>query len=441
MNKGNDRGSYYHEYFLRGMPFLCKLMKRLGSAKKLLTGSKAPLLADISAERPLPQGIPHDSLAAVMLSAINKSIVEGGPKAKMPVVHEAMKDFSFSSSMIMGVLTCQKNDLNNDNDKKLPAIQAPQKQSMTNHVAPHDQNMANNHVTNTSLNEAKPAAQVADVKAVLPQNCNSSWGLLQQHLSQHSAHASANVAATSSGSQIPYHHLLSLSRFDATALAAQSAPGVTSAHSFQQGMSQGNQQKNLGSKRNAEQLFHQLQSFFPQQPMQQHLKQQLSQPNQLSSVSDVINQIMSCHRMNIASNNVPPALALPQILLPSNTNASRRLDTSSALMAQLNYQMMQSQQRQQQPQGQDIYNTLLGLLAKQSQNGQGLDYSPSSSGLPFPPTPARGMFNHNNGLPQLDSYFSDPQVKELLVKAFSVGAKISAENRLQGQHTNQHNGS
>jgi hypothetical protein len=34
-SSGRDRNSYYHPLFLRGLPHLCKAMKRPGVAKKL----------------------------------------------------------------------------------------------------------------------------------------------------------------------------------------------------------------------------------------------------------------------------------------------------------------------------------------------------------------------------------------------------------------------
>ena len=33
MHKGTDKGSFYNERFLRGMPFLSKKLKRVGGAK------------------------------------------------------------------------------------------------------------------------------------------------------------------------------------------------------------------------------------------------------------------------------------------------------------------------------------------------------------------------------------------------------------------------
>uniref|UniRef100_A0A7S2EC35 HSF-type DNA-binding domain-containing protein n=1 Tax=Trieres chinensis TaxID=1514140 RepID=A0A7S2EC35_TRICV len=80
LTKGSDRNTYYHELFLRGMPFLSKKMKRPGVAKKV-TGDPElePNLYKISEEHPVPEASKDDS--TVLLSCT----LRGGPKARMPV--------------------------------------------------------------------------------------------------------------------------------------------------------------------------------------------------------------------------------------------------------------------------------------------------------------------------------------------------------------------
>jgi len=89
MLKGPDKGSFYNERFIRGLPFLCKKMKRIGSARivKDININHEPNLWKISAEHPPPQNLPMDSFDYIVLSTINKCIEEGGPKAKMPLFH------------------------------------------------------------------------------------------------------------------------------------------------------------------------------------------------------------------------------------------------------------------------------------------------------------------------------------------------------------------
>jgi hypothetical protein len=92
--KGPDKGSFYNERFIRGLPFLAKKMKRLGGAKIVedINISHEPILWKISAEFPTPVELSKDSLDYTVLDSINKCIKDGGdwpswPKAKVPFVH------------------------------------------------------------------------------------------------------------------------------------------------------------------------------------------------------------------------------------------------------------------------------------------------------------------------------------------------------------------
>jgi len=87
--KGPDKGSFYNERFIRGLPFLAKKMKRIGGSKivESINISHEPILWKISAERPTPAGLSNDNLDYIILNTINKCIQEGGPKSKMPFVH------------------------------------------------------------------------------------------------------------------------------------------------------------------------------------------------------------------------------------------------------------------------------------------------------------------------------------------------------------------
>ena len=87
--KGPDKGSFYNERFIRGLPFLAKKMKRIGGSKivESINISHEPILSKISTERPTPAGLSKDNLDYIVLNTINKCIQEGGPKSKMPFVH------------------------------------------------------------------------------------------------------------------------------------------------------------------------------------------------------------------------------------------------------------------------------------------------------------------------------------------------------------------
>jgi hypothetical protein len=79
VTQGRDRNSYYHELFLRGLPHLCKEMKRPGVAEKGSADSEhEPDFHKISEIYTVPDKAEDES---IMLQCI----VSGGPKARMPI--------------------------------------------------------------------------------------------------------------------------------------------------------------------------------------------------------------------------------------------------------------------------------------------------------------------------------------------------------------------
>lgn len=79
VTQGRDRNSYYHELFLRGLPHLCKKMKRPGVAEKGSADSEhEPDFHKISEIYTVPDKAEDES---IMLQCI----VSGGPKARMPI--------------------------------------------------------------------------------------------------------------------------------------------------------------------------------------------------------------------------------------------------------------------------------------------------------------------------------------------------------------------
>jgi len=76
MHKGTDKGSFYNEQFLRGMPFLSKKLKRVGGAKVEVdaTINNEPDLLTISDMYPPPLEVPKDTSDYIVLSIINRSI-------------------------------------------------------------------------------------------------------------------------------------------------------------------------------------------------------------------------------------------------------------------------------------------------------------------------------------------------------------------------------
>ncbi len=62
ITQGRGHNSYYHEMFLRGLPHLCKMMKRAGVAEKYTADADhEPDLFKISEEKPLPHGMEDES--------------------------------------------------------------------------------------------------------------------------------------------------------------------------------------------------------------------------------------------------------------------------------------------------------------------------------------------------------------------------------------------
>ena len=79
ITQGRDRNSYYHPLFLRGLPHLCKQMKRPGVSEKVAVDvDHEPDFYKISEISPVPEKADDDS---IMLHCT----VNGGPKARMPV--------------------------------------------------------------------------------------------------------------------------------------------------------------------------------------------------------------------------------------------------------------------------------------------------------------------------------------------------------------------
>jgi len=92
---GKDRNAYYHPRFLRGLPHLCKDMKRPGVNKKLAADPEhEPDLARISQEHPLPTNAVTDE------SILLPCTVQNGPKARMPILSGSLLNkYNDSTSM------------------------------------------------------------------------------------------------------------------------------------------------------------------------------------------------------------------------------------------------------------------------------------------------------------------------------------------------------
>jgi hypothetical protein len=84
VTQGRDRNSYYHELFLRGLPHLCKDMKRPGVAEKQAADPEhEPDLHKIAEELPVPDKSDDESI-------LLQCTLQGGPKARMPIYSGAL---------------------------------------------------------------------------------------------------------------------------------------------------------------------------------------------------------------------------------------------------------------------------------------------------------------------------------------------------------------
>ena len=80
MSEGYEKNAYYHEYFLRAMPWLCKKMRRPKVAeKKAVDPDMEPDLDAISWLFPVPDRPPTREVLVL------QKTIELGPKARMPI--------------------------------------------------------------------------------------------------------------------------------------------------------------------------------------------------------------------------------------------------------------------------------------------------------------------------------------------------------------------
>lgn len=80
ITQGADRNSYYHEKFLRGLPYISKDMKRPGvSEKKTASPEHEPNLLEISKFHPVPEKIDEDE------SVLLQCTLQGGLRARVPI--------------------------------------------------------------------------------------------------------------------------------------------------------------------------------------------------------------------------------------------------------------------------------------------------------------------------------------------------------------------
>jgi hypothetical protein len=96
MSEGYEKNAYYHEYFLRAMPWLCKKMRRPKVAeKKAVDPDMEPDLEAISRLFPVPDRPPTREVLVL------QKTIELGPKARMPVLWDTGSPLAESRTPVL----------------------------------------------------------------------------------------------------------------------------------------------------------------------------------------------------------------------------------------------------------------------------------------------------------------------------------------------------
>jgi hypothetical protein len=167
ITQGRDRNSYYHEMFLRGLPHLCKMMKRPGvSEKQAADPEHEPDFYKISEENPVPEKADDDSI-------LLQCTLQGGPKARMPIYLGAFSSTSMSTAAaIYSSSTVASSGLESN------AVTSPMKFQMPK-VTPNDHlalnsfqqsiSASDNQVCNMGYSNVENAAKAQQPQISLPQ--------------------------------------------------------------------------------------------------------------------------------------------------------------------------------------------------------------------------------------------------------------------------------
>jgi len=101
MTQGRNKNSYYNEYFLRGLPHLCKKAPRPSNVASIYVDSKyEPDMYAISDEHPVPEEIDSLVPCGASIEMIDQGIRNHGPKGRVPLTQSRPEDDDTSPLMM-----------------------------------------------------------------------------------------------------------------------------------------------------------------------------------------------------------------------------------------------------------------------------------------------------------------------------------------------------
>ena len=200
-------------------------MTRPSLTKKVVCNPNyEPDLFEISINHPVPERIPHDDMNLTIIEAVGVCILEGGPKARLPVVH-GMNFLNPPSNAISNLSTQSTSAVNGDSSKNSVSSSSSAVSSKHgNHREPcqpniqpyqnaHNGNNLNNHCTQINNGNTE---QHQDIQALLQQQYNMMQVLNQQQSQQPSQNTRNQNdqnhlnTQTSNGQSEPHHELQAL---------------------------------------------------------------------------------------------------------------------------------------------------------------------------------------------------------------------------------------
>jgi hypothetical protein len=250
ITQGRDRNSYYHELFLRGLPHLCKMMKRPGvSEKQAADPEHEPDFYGINAERPVPEKADDESI-------LLQCTLQGGPKARMPIYFGSLPTSTqpgttptnplgpmASLNEFLGEMKMPTPSFTPQNTNPPPQFQNPKMatseqmplNSFQQPIPIPDNQIGNNNFTNTNCsNSQQPQASLPQHSVMnlpAPMNMNSvNMNSFTPQMNQQAAPADKVMTPMAAGNQLTMAPPPNVSAaFQASSAATQFAAGFAAA--------------------------------------------------------------------------------------------------------------------------------------------------------------------------------------------------------------------